>query len=185
METFFPSSDPINGPEKSPRKLHLLPILSNLQDFLAATIDERARHCSLLGLDVSKRAIGIAGSDADWRLATPVITIKRTGLKNDIEKLQSLILERQAAALVIGFPLNMDGSEGPRCQAIRQFAGDVDKVVNQPILLWDERLTTFAAEEHAREIGLKGRKKDERLDALAAAAILEDALDSLQQHLKG
>ncbi len=132
-----------------------------------------------MGLDVSKRSIGVAGADAGWRLATPLSTIRRTKLKNDLQQLDSLLRERQAACLVIGLPLNMDGSEGPRCQAIRQFAADIDRALALPTLLWDERLTTFAAEERAAELGLKGRKKIEMLDALAAAAILQDALDAM------
>ncbi len=159
------------------RKLHLLPILDNLQVFL----DAADRRQGLLGLDVSRKSIGVAGADADWQLATPLLTIKRTKLKNDIEKLEALLREREAAAAVIGLPLNMDGSEGPRCQAIRQFAQDVDQAFNLPMLLWDERLTTFAAEERALELGLKGQKKTLMLDALAAAEILQDVLDMVRK----
>ncbi|MEM7041894.1 MAG: Holliday junction resolvase RuvX [Pseudomonadota bacterium] len=155
-----------------------MPILSNLQDLLDATGRAPAHRLGLLGLDVSKKAIGVAGTDPDWQLATPLVTIGRTRLKADLERLRSLLAERAAGALVIGLPLNMDGSEGPRCQAIRQFAKDVDRALNLPILLWDERLTTFAAEERADEIGLKGRKKANLLDAIAAALILEDVLDA-------
>ncbi len=149
-----------------------MPILDNLQTFLSAA----DRRQGVVALDVSKRAIGAAGADADWQLATPLLTIKRTKLKNDIERIKALLGEREAACLVIGLPLNMDGSEGPRCQAIRQFAADVDKALNLPILLWDERLTTFAAEQRADELGLKGQRKAEMLDALAAAEILADVL---------
>jgi putative Holliday junction resolvase len=158
-----------------------LPILSNLQEFLDAAIPAHDRRRGLLALDVSKRAIGIAGTDVDWQLATPVMTIKRTKLEKDIERLESLLQERDATALIIGFPLNMDGSEGARCQAIRQFARDVDKVLNLPILLFDERLTTFVAEERARELGLTGKKREALLDALAAVAILEDALGAISR----
>lgn len=159
------------------RKLHLLPILDNLKIFL----DAADRRLGLLGLDVSKRSIGVAGADADWQMATALVTIKRTKLKNDVEKLEALLREREAAAAVIGLPLNMDGSEGPRCQAIRQFATDLEKALILPILLWDERLTTFAAEERALELGLKGQKKTRMLDALAAAEILQDVLDTVRK----
>ena len=80
---------------------------------------------------------------------------------------------------MLGWPLNMDGSEGPRCQAVRAFADHLDAPLGLPILLWDERLTTFAAEEAAERAGLRGRKRTEMLDALAAAAILQDFLDVL------
>lgn len=130
----------------------------------------------LIALDVSKRAIGVAGADADWRLATPLQTIKRTKLGKDIQRLQMVFRERDAGALVIGLPLNMDGSEGPRCQAIRQFATDLDRVVTLPMILWDERLTTFDAEERAGEMGLRGQKRADLIDAIAASVILEDLL---------
>ena len=132
-----------------------------------------------MALDVSKRAIGVAGADPDWQLATPLVTIKRTKLLADIKRLQALITEREAGALVIGLPLNMDGSEGPRCQAIRQFAKDLDRSLDLPMLLWDERLTTFGAEERADEMGLKGKKKAELLDAIAASLILEDMFQAM------
>lgn len=123
----------------------------------------------------------MAGADPGWQLATPIVTIRRTGLSKDIGQLKIRLGERQASALIIGWPLNMDGSEGPRCQATRQFAKDVDKEFGLPTLLWDERLTTFAAEEHADELGLKGKKKNQMLDALAAAAMLQDALNALRR----
>jgi putative Holliday junction resolvase len=155
-----------------------LPLLDNLQAFLSSISKTAGRRPGLLGLDVSKKSIGVAGADADWRMATPLVTIRRTKLKNDIQQLESLLRERAAAA-VIGLPLNMDGSEGPRCQAIRQFARDLDQALALPILLWDERLTTFAAEARADEMGLRGKAKAQMLDALAAAEILQDVLRAI------
>ena len=156
-----------------------MPILSNLQEFIAAAGRGPERRLGLVGLDVSKKAIGVAGADPDWRLATPLVTIRRSKLARDIERVQAVLQEREAGAVVIGLPLNMDGSEGPRCQAIRQFARDVDRALELPILLWDERLTTFAAEERADEMGLRGRKKAELLDAIAASLLLEDMLSAI------
>ncbi len=92
----------------------------------------------------------MAGADAGWRLATPLTTIRRRRWAQDLERLETVIRERAAGALVLGWPLNMDGSEGPRCQAVRAFADQLDAALGLPILLWDERLTTFAAEEAAR-----------------------------------
>ena len=158
-----------------------MPILSNLEDLLAhLPVDERAR-AGLLALDVSKRAIGVAGADAGWRLATPLTTIRRRRWAEDLERLERIIAERAAGALVIGWPLNMDGSEGPRCQAVRAFADKLDAALALPLLLWDERLTTFAAEEAAERAGLRGKKRTEMLDALAAAAVLQDLLNTLPQ----
>ncbi|HLT02148.1 MAG TPA: Holliday junction resolvase RuvX [Geminicoccaceae bacterium] len=156
-----------------------MPILSNLEDLLAHLRDEGGERPGLLALDVSKRAIGVAGADAGWRLATPLVTIRRTRLAQDLERLLAIVRERAAGALVLGWPLNMDGSEGPRCQAVRAFAEDLDAALGLPILLWDERLTTFAAEEAAERAGLRGKKREEMLDALAAAALLQDLLNTL------
>jgi putative Holliday junction resolvase len=156
-----------------------LPILSNLEDLLAQLPGPERARPGLLALDVSKRAIGVAGADAGWRLATPLATIRRRRWAEDLERLETIIGERAAGALVLGWPLNMDGSEGPRCQAVRAFADRLDLALGLPILLWDERLTTFAAEEAAEQAGLRGRKRAEMLDALAAAAVLQDFLNLL------
>jgi putative holliday junction resolvase len=156
-----------------------LPILSNLEDLLARVRESGGERPGLLALDVSKRAIGVAGADAGWRLATPLITIRRRRWDQDLERLASVIRARAAGTLVLGWPLNMDGSEGPRCQAVRAFAESLDAALGLPVLLWDERLTTFAAEEAAERAGLRGRKRTEMLDALAAAAVLQDMLNTL------
>jgi putative transcription antitermination factor YqgF len=164
---------------KARRKLHPLPILSNLADLLAHVPTRNAERPGLLALDVSKRAIGVAGADAGWRLATPLTTIRRKRLAQDLARLERIIEERAAGTLVLGWPLNMDGSEGPRCQAVREFAEHLDAALALPILLWDERLTTFAAEEAAAQAGLRGKRRAEMLDALAAAALLQDVLNTL------
>jgi putative holliday junction resolvase len=164
------------------RKLHPLPILSNLEDLIAELRERDNERPGLLALDVSKRALGIAGADAGWRLATPLVTIRRRRFAQDLERLQGIMRERATGALVLGWPLNMDGSEGPRTQAVRAFAESLDVALDLPILLWDERLTTFAAEEAADHAGLRGRKRAEMIDALAAAAILQDLLAALQRH---
>jgi putative Holliday junction resolvase len=156
-----------------------LPILSNLEDLLAQLPGPERARPGLLALDVSKRAIGVAGADAGWRLATPLVTIRRGRWAQDLERLETMIRERAAGVLVLGWPLNMDGSEGPRCQAVRAFADQLDRALGLPILLWDERLTTFAAEEAAERAGLRGRKRAKMLDALAAAALLQDMLNAL------
>lgn len=165
--------------QKARRKLHPLPILSNLEDLLARVRASGAQRPGLLALDVSKRAIGVAGADAGWRLATPLATIRRKRWEQDLERIERMIRERAAGALVLGWPLNMDGSEGPRTQAVRAFAEKLDAALGLPILLWDERLTTFAAEEAAERAALRGKKRAEMLDALAAAALLQDCLNAL------
>jgi putative Holliday junction resolvase len=156
-----------------------LPVLSNLDAWRAALQSRGQPRPGLLALDVSKRALGVAGADAGWRLATPLLTIRRRRWAQDLARLDRVMLERAAGALIIGWPLNMDGSEGPRCQSVRAFADALTLERGVPVLLWDERLTTFAAEEAADRAGLHGKRRAEMLDALAAAAILQEALDAL------
>ena len=156
-----------------------MPILSNLEAWLAELRDRGAERPGLLALDVSRRAIGVAGADAGWRLATPLRTIRRKRWAQDLAQLETVLQEREAGALVIGWPLNMDGSEGPRCQAVQAFASRLDAELDLPMLLWDERLSTFAAGEAADQAGLRSTKRAAMLDALAATAVLQDALDAL------
>lgn len=130
----------------------------------------------LLALDVSKRAIGLAGADPSWRLATPLHSIRRTRLAADLEALEHVVAERTAGVLVVGWPLEMDGREGRRCQAVRAFANDAERALDLPLVLWDERLTTFEAEEQAGS-----RRRGPDLDARAAAVLLQDLLDRLNR----
>jgi putative holliday junction resolvase len=154
-----------------------LPILDNLEALV--DLGRGRKRPGLLALDVSKRAIGIAGADASWQLATPLRTIRRRRLEQDLAALREVVRERGAGALVIGWPLNMDGSEGRRCQSVRAFAEQLDAAQELPMLLWDERLTTFAAQEVAAEAGLRSKRHTKTLDALAAATILQDTLDAV------
>jgi putative Holliday junction resolvase len=154
-----------------------VPILDNLETLV--DLGRGRRRPGLLALDVSKRAIGIAGADASWQLATPLCTIRRRRHEQDLAALGEIVRERDVGALVNGWPLNMDGSEGPRCQSVRAFAEQLDVAQEMPMLLWDERLTTFAAQEVAAEAGLRSKRHTESLDALAAATILQDTLDAV------
>jgi putative holliday junction resolvase len=172
-----------DGGQKTRRKLHPLPILDNLEALV--DLGGGRERPGLLALDVSKRAIGVAGADASWQLATPLRTIRRRRFEQDFAALREIIRDRGAAALVIGWPLNMDGSEGPRCQSVRAFAQQLDAALGLPMLLWDERLTTFAAEEAADGRVLRGKKRATTLDALAAAAILQDTLDAVARFERG
>jgi putative holliday junction resolvase len=169
------SVDPMAG-RKARRKLHPLPILGNLEALV--DLGRAGKRPGLLALDVSKRAIGVAGADPSWRLATPLCTIRRRSWAQDLAALRAMIREREAGALVIGWPLNMDGSEGPRCQSVRAFAANLDAALGLPMLLWDERLTTFAAEDAAEQSRLRRERRRAPLDALAAAAILQDVINA-------
>lgn len=136
---------------------------------------------SLLALDVSKRRIGLAGSDAERRLATAIATFERAGPVRDLERLRRVALERRAVGLVVGLPLNMDGSSGPMAQAARREAAAFARAFELPTLLQDERLTTFAVEDAIAEGRLPRPKRGQHMDHHAAAVILEDALGALRR----
>lgn len=136
---------------------------------------------SLLALDVSKRRIGIAGTDPERRLATALATIERRNPKADLERLAATARERRAVGLVIGLPINMDGSEGPMAKAMRAEAARLAAGLGLPALLQDERLSTFAVEDAIAEGRLPRPRKGQHLDHYAAMVILEDALRALHQ----
>jgi putative holliday junction resolvase len=142
----------------------------------AALMPERG---SLLGLDLGTKTIGIAVSDPDRKLAAPVVTIARARFTNDAERLLELAEERRVVGFVLGLPLNMDGSEGPRAQATRAFARNLAKLTALPIALWDERLSTAAVERVLIQADASRRKRKAVIDQHAAAYILQGALDRL------
>ncbi len=139
------------------------------------------RHQRLLGLDVGEKTIGLALSDPALRVASPVATIRRTKFTADANALLKLAAERQVGGLVIGLPLNMDGSEGPRCQSTRQFAVNLLKLKDLPILFWDERLSTMAVERAMIAHDVTRAKRDKVIDQAAAAFILQGALDAISR----
>ena len=132
----------------------------------------------LLGLDTGTRTIGVALCDRDWRFATPGKTIQRGRFTDDKATLAALVAERQVRGLVIGLPLNMDGSESPRSQGARAMARNLADL-DLPILLWDERWTTQAAERAMIEQDFSRAKRATRIDSHAAALILQGAIDAL------
>ena len=133
----------------------------------------------LLGLDPGTKTIGVAACDATRRLASPVETIRRTKWTADLARIAAIARERQAVGIVLGYPLNMDDSEGPRAQAARQMGRNLIRGLALPVLLWDERLSSFAAEEAMAEAGLNAAQRRERVDRAAAALILEAALAAM------
>ena len=133
----------------------------------------------LLGLDVGEKTVGLAISDSDFRVATPVDTIRRTKFAADAARLAQLIGERDVGGLVIGLPVNMDGSEGPRCQSVRQFAANLLKGMELPIAFWDERLSTAAVTRTMIEQDVSRARRAKAVDKMAAAYILQGALDAL------
>jgi len=137
------------------------------------------RNERLLGLDLGDKTIGLALSDPALSVASPVATIRRTKFTADANALLKLAAERGVGGLVIGLPLNMDGSEGPRCQSTRQFAANFLKLKDLPILFWDERLSTMAVEREMIAHDVTRAKRDKVVDQAAAAFILQGVLDAI------
>lgn len=133
----------------------------------------------LLGLDAGRKTIGLALSDVSRTVATPYDTIRRTKFTKDVETLLQVIEQHGVSALVIGLPINMDGSEGPRAQATRAFARNLTSHTDKPLVFWDERLSTAAAERTLLEADASRKRRAAVIDKMAAAYILQGALDRL------
>ncbi|PCD77230.1 Holliday junction resolvase RuvX [Pseudothioclava arenosa] len=150
---------------------------------ICATIEEFAAALpatgALAGLDLGTKTIGVAVSDGFRSVATPLSTIRRQKFTLDAEALLKITSERAICGLVLGLPMNMDGSEGPRCQSTRAFARNLEKLTPLPIAFWDERLSTVAAERAMLEADLSRKQRAERIDHVAAGFILQGALDRL------
>lgn len=150
-------------------------ITASAADFRAALPGGGA----LLALDLGTQTIGTAFCDAGWRFASPGKTLKRGKFGADREVLGDLVRERQVQGVVIGLPLNMDGSEGPRSQASRAYARNLSAALGLPVLLWDERWSTASAEGALIAQDMSRAKRAKRIDAAAAAVILQAAIDAL------
>lgn len=132
----------------------------------------------LIGLDVGKKTIGLATCDADWNVATPHSILWRQKFTPDMEKLFDLIdREENIGGMVIGWPLNMDGTAGPRCDSIRDFTHALLRLRDLPVVFQDERLSTTAVERAMVDADMTRQKRHLRRDALAATWILQSALD--------
>jgi putative Holliday junction resolvase len=134
---------------------------------------------AVLGLDLGTKTIGVATSDPDRRVATGVATVARTRFTADAQQVLALAGERGAVAFVLGLPLNMDGSEGPRAQSTRSFARSFAALTDRPIALWDERLSTVAAERALIDADMSRARRAAVIDQHAAIVILQSALDRL------
>ena len=150
-------------------------VTDEIADFAAALPRDRA----VLGLDLGTKTLGVAASDLRRTVASPVETIKRTKFTADANALIALAEGREAAGFVLGLPRNMDGSEGPRCQSTRAFARNLAKLTDLPITFWDERLSTVAVERTLLEADQSRKRRAEVVDKMAAAYILQGALDRL------
>jgi putative Holliday junction resolvase len=136
---------------------------------------------ALIGLDLGTKTIGVATSDPDRRLATGVETVARTNFSADAARLLLLAAQRKAAGFVLGLPINMDGSEGPRAQSTRSFARNLARLTDLPIAFWDERLSTVAVTRTLLDADASRRRRSEVVDKMAAAYILQGALERLRQ----
>ena len=134
---------------------------------------------ALLGLDLGTQTIGTAFCDAGWRFASPGKTLKRGKFGADRQALAMLVAERGIKGVVIGLPLNMDGTEGPRSQSSRAYARNLAEALSLPVLLWDERWSTASAESALIAQDMSRAKRADRIDAAAAAVILQAAIDAL------
>lgn len=132
----------------------------------------------VMGLDVGDRSIGIAISDALLLTAQARPTLRRKDLQSDIEIIRRLATENEVHEVVIGQPLHMDGRESSQSRKVARFAEELEKALDLPIIFWDERLTTFEAQEHLEQMGLNWRQRREQVDKIAAMIILQNYLDS-------
>ena len=133
----------------------------------------------LLGLDLGTKTIGLAISDSRWAIASPVDTIRRKKFTPDAQAMLHYAVNEGIKGLVIGLPFNMDGSEGPRAQATRAFARNLSSMTDLPIMFWDERLSSFAAEQAMLEADMTRKKRANKIDQIAAAIILQGCLDRM------
>jgi len=157
-----------------------MPVLALTQ--AAALLPPRG---ALIGLDLGSKTIGVATSDPDRRLATPVETIARRRFNLDARRILELAAERRAVGLVLGLPINMDGTEGARAQSTRAFARNLAKLTELPIALWDERLSTAAVERALIAADASRARRKAVIDQHAATYILQGALDRLGRRAGG
>jgi putative holliday junction resolvase len=146
---------------------------------LIEAVSQWPERGALIGLDLGTRTIGVAVSDPDRKLATGVETVRRKAFKQDAARLIAIAAERKAVGFVLGLPINMDGSEGPRAQSTRAFARNFANLTDHAIGLWDERLSTAAVERELIEMDVSRAKRADVIDEHAAIFILQGALDRL------
>jgi putative Holliday junction resolvase len=143
-------------------------------------IDALPANRTVAGLDLGTKTIGVAVSDPSLSFAHPRAVIRRTKFSADAQRLLADLAREEAGAIVVGLPVNMDGSEGPRAQASRAFVRNLERLTDLPMVFWDERLSTVAAERALIAMDVSRRKRSDRIDSAAAAFILQGVLDRLQ-----
>lgn len=170
--------EPVHGGEiagESPGEIY-----EDIVVFNAALLQATAGWTRLIGIDAGTKTLGLALSDVERIIASPLETLKRRKFKLDLEALKGLIQAHKVCGLVLGLPTNLDGTEGPRAQSARALARNLAAALPMPILLWDERLTTAQAERVLIEADASRRRRGEVIDKLAATLILQSSLDRMR-----
>lgn len=148
---------------------------------LTAFMNGLAPRARVMGLDLGTKTIGLALSDVERRIATPLETIKRVKFTPDVTRLKELAERYDVGGFVVGLPLNMDGTEGPRCQSARAFVRNLKPLLPLPVLFWDERLSTVAVTRTLLDADTSRAKRADAVDKMAAAYILQGALDRYER----
>ena len=146
-----------------------------LEEFKKKQLDK----CRLIGLDLGSKRIGVSICDEKQLIATPLKTIKRSTLKELVDELKKIIKENNIKGIIIGNPLNMDGSSGSSAQSVKDTSSNIEKSINLPICLWDERLSTVGAFNLSSQLDINVSKREKKIDENAAAFILQGAIDFL------
>ncbi len=157
----------------------LSPMIDDITQTLFDLADRLPPHSRLIGIDLGSKTIGLALSDISKMVASPLETLKRTKFKENAGTLARLCEQHHVGGLILGFPLNMDGSEGPRAQATRAYMRNWQQFSPLPVALWDERLSTAAVTRTLLEVDASRQRRSELVDKLAATYILQGALDRL------
>lgn len=150
--------------------------LYDVNDF--ANYRERGRR--IMGIDLGEKTIGVAISDATWRIATPVMVVRRINKNSDIAAILSLANQYHALGIIVGLPINMNGSMGPQAEKMREFARSLSELSQVLVALWDERLSTSAVNRTLLDADMSRKRRAEVVDKLAATYILQGALDRLR-----
>jgi putative Holliday junction resolvase len=145
----------------------------------SALASRLAPGARLLGIDLGSKTIGLAVSDPTLRIASPITTLKRLKLTRNAQEIDEIMTERGAGGLVVGLPINMDGTEGPRAQATRDWTLSLVERISRPAAFWDERMSTMAVERMMIEADLSRKRRSEKIDQAAAAYILQTALETI------
>ena len=158
--------------------------MTRMDEDLLALMESLKPRARLIGIDLGTKTIGLALSDVERRIATPLETIKRVKFTPDAERIKTLATKYEVGGLVVGLPLNMDGSEGPRVQATRAFVRNLKPLLDLPVLFWDERLSTVVVTRALIDADASRAKRAEHVDKMAAAYILQGVLDRHKRLLR-